>query len=103
MEKINWDNVPVEQVNPQMKRKFVHGEHIMIAQMEFEDGFLVPWHSHHNEQITSVIEGTIRFCFDDVEDTYTDLNAGDVIVIVPVVTAHVGWVVVIVGAGGDGS
>jgi len=28
----------------------------MIAKMEFEDGFTVPWHSHENEQITEVIE-----------------------------------------------
>jgi len=49
MGKINWNEVPEELVNPQMKRKFIYGEKIMIAKMEFADGFVVPWHSHENE------------------------------------------------------
>jgi len=81
MEKMNWNNVKVEQVNPKMKRQFIHGEKVMIAKMEFEDGFTVPWHSHENEQITEVIEGVLRFWFDDVEDNPIDLSSGDVIVI----------------------
>jgi quercetin dioxygenase-like cupin family protein len=53
----------------------------MIAKMEFEDGFMVPWHSHENEQITEVINGTLRFWFDDEEENPIDLSPGDVIVI----------------------
>jgi hypothetical protein len=45
MEKTNWDHIEVEQVAPKMRRQFVYGEKIMIAKMEFEDGFTVPWHS----------------------------------------------------------
>ncbi len=81
MEKINWNNILVEQVNPKMKRQFIYGEKIMIAKMEFEDGFTVPWHSHENEQITEVIEGVLRFWFDDKEENPIDLSAGDAIVI----------------------
>ena len=81
MGKINWSNVEVEQVNDKMKRQFIHGEKVMIAKMEFEDGFTVPWHSHENEQITEVIEGVLRFWFDDNEDDPVDLGPGDIIVI----------------------
>lgn len=81
MQKLNWKNVPVEQVNPKMKRQFIHGEKVMIAKMEFEDGFTVPWHSHENEQITEVIEGLLRFWFDDDEENHVDLSSGDVMVI----------------------
>ncbi len=81
MSKQNWQNVKTEQVNPKMKRQFIHGEKVMIARMEFEDGFTVPWHSHDNEQITEVIEGTLRFWFDDDENNPVDLTAGDIIVI----------------------
>jgi len=81
MEKINWNNIPVEQVNSKMKRQFIHGEKIMIAKMEFEDGFTVPWHAHENEQITEVIEGLLRFWFDDNEENTIDLFPGVVIVI----------------------
>lgn len=81
MEKINWNNIPAEQVNPKMKRQFIHGEKIMIAKMEFEDGFTVPWHSHENEQITEVFEGVLRFWFDDNEDNSIDILPGEVIII----------------------
>lgn len=81
MQKVNWNSVPVEQVNEKMKRQFIHGEKIMIAKMEFEDGFSVPWHSHENEQVTEVLEGTLRFWFDDEEEEYIDLTAGDSIII----------------------
>jgi quercetin dioxygenase-like cupin family protein len=81
MEKINWSNVHTEEVNPKMKRQFIYGEKLMIAKMEFEDGFEVPWHSHENEQITQVIEGTLRFWFDKDEEHYIDLFAGDSIII----------------------
>lgn len=81
MEKINWSDIKTEQVNSKMKRQFIHGEKIMIAKMEFEDGFIVPWHSHENEQVTEVLEGTLRFWFDDNENDPVDLNAGETIVI----------------------
>ena len=81
MQKINWNNIPVDQVNEKMKRQFIYGEKIMVAKMEFEDGFTVPWHSHENEQVTEVIEGTLRFWFDDNEEEHIDLMGGDSIII----------------------
>ncbi len=81
MEKINWSNIAVEQVNPKMKRQFIHGEKVLIAKMEFEDGFIVPWHSHDNEQITEVQEGVLRFWFDDDEDNFVDILPGETIII----------------------
>ncbi len=81
MSKINWNDVKEEQVNPKMKRKFIYGEKIMIARMEFEDGFTVPWHSHENEQITEVQQGTLRFWFDNDESKYMDLHPGDSVII----------------------
>ena len=81
MQKNAWKNVKVEQVNEKMKRQFIHGEKIMIARMEFEDGFTVPWHSHDNEQITEVQEGILRFWFDDNEAEHIDILPGEVIII----------------------
>jgi quercetin dioxygenase-like cupin family protein len=81
MSKINWDSIPSEQVNEKMKRKFIYGEKVMIAKMEFEDGFMVPWHSHENEQITEVFEGVLRFWFDHDEENYIDLLPGDSMII----------------------
>ncbi len=81
--KIHWDTVPTEQVTPKMERKIVYGENVMIARMKFKDGFLVPLHSHINEQITQVISGTIRFWFGADKAQVVDLNAGEVVVIPP--------------------
>ena len=76
LEKISWDTVPVETVNPSMERKIVSGEKMMIARMKFKDGFRVPLHHHVNEQITQVISGTIRFWFGENKDQEMDLTAG---------------------------
>lgn len=81
IKKINWDALPTEQVAPEMTRKMIYGEKIMIAKMTFQDGFIVPWHSHENEQLSEVISGTIRFWLDDNEEAYIDVHAGESLVI----------------------
>jgi quercetin dioxygenase-like cupin family protein len=81
IKKLNWDEIPIEEVTPLMKRQIVAGNKMMIARMKFKDGFLVPLHSHENEQITNVISGTIRFWFGENKEQEMELNAGDVIVI----------------------
>lgn len=81
LEKINWVNVPSEEVNPSMKRKIVSGEKLMIARMNFKDGFLVPLHNHVHEQVTQVVSGKMRFWFGANKEQTMDLNPGDVIVI----------------------
>lgn len=83
LKKINWDDVPTEEVTPQMHRKIVAGEKLMIAKMKFKDGFRVPLHSHENEQITEVISGTIRFWFGENREQEMDLHAGEMVVIPP--------------------
>ena len=81
IKKTHWDDVPTEQVTPKMERKLVYGEKVMVAKMKFKDGFLVPLHSHVNEQVTQVISGTIRFWFGANKEQLLDLNAGEVVVI----------------------
>ena len=81
VKKIHWDDIPTEQVTPKMQRKLVYGEKVMVAKMKFKDGFLVPLHSHVNEQVTQVITGTIRFWFGAEKEQIVDLNPGEVVVI----------------------
>ena len=81
IKKINWDDVPSEQVTPSMERKLIYGEKVMIARMNFKDGFRVQLHHHENEQITSVLSGTIRFWFGENKEHTMDLHAGDSVVI----------------------
>ena len=79
--KNSWGSVIEEEVNSQMKRKIIHGEKLMIVKMRFKDGFIVPMHSHINEQITQVNKGTIRFWLDSEESDPVDVNEGEFIII----------------------
>ena len=63
LQSINWDEVELESVNRSMKRRIVTGRNMTVARIYFKDGFTVPMHSHHNEQITQVIKGEMRFVF----------------------------------------
>jgi quercetin dioxygenase-like cupin family protein len=78
---INWDEVELETVNPQMKRRIVTGELMTVARIYFADGFVVPMHSHHNEQVTQVIRGRMHFVFGENRDREMELGPGDVVVI----------------------
>lgn len=64
-----------------MKRKMVSGEKTTVAQIALKDGFVVPMHSHINEQITQVISGKMRFVFGDEDGTEIVIGPGDVLVI----------------------
>jgi len=81
VEKINWDTVPQEEVNPSMKRRIITGKKMMVAKMNFKDGFVVPLHHHVHEQITQVVSGKMRFWFGANKEQQMDLEAGDVVVI----------------------
>ncbi len=83
IQSINWDAIELETVNPHMRRRIVTGERMTVARIYFNDGFLVPLHSHENEQITQVISGLLRFTFGDEHGETIDVGPGDVVVIPP--------------------
>jgi quercetin dioxygenase-like cupin family protein len=76
-----WEAIPLERVNEHMQRRIVTGELMTVAQIFMKDGFLVPLHSHVNEQITQVISGKMRFRFGADRATVRDLGPGEIIVI----------------------
>ena len=78
---IPWDEVELETVNPHMQRRIVTGERLTVARIYFKDGFLVPMHSHEQEQVTQVISGAMRFTIGEDRGRIVDLGPGDVIVI----------------------
>ncbi|MDP6653655.1 MAG: cupin domain-containing protein, partial [Gammaproteobacteria bacterium] len=73
----------LETVNESMQRRIVTGENITVARIYFKDGFTVPMHNHHNEQITQVIKGQMRFVFGGDDPKEMLLNPRDVVVILP--------------------
>jgi quercetin dioxygenase-like cupin family protein len=61
MKHINWDQIPAERVNDQFVRRIAWDGKVMIGRTDVEQGYLVPLHSHPNEQVTWVISGKWRF------------------------------------------
>jgi unsaturated pyranuronate lyase len=81
IETLHWDDVPIETVNPSMRRQIITGKLMTLARIYFTDGFLVPMHSHHNEQITQVISGLLRFRLGADGEETLDVGPGQVVVI----------------------
>jgi unsaturated pyranuronate lyase len=79
-----WEELPLEQLKPDLGRRLVTGERLMLAQVYLEKGAIVPRHSHENEQLTYVLEGTLRLWLgeDDDEEMF-DVRAGEVLHIPP--------------------
>jgi quercetin dioxygenase-like cupin family protein len=74
-----WDEVPKEAVNDELSRRLITGERMMIAQVYLDKGCVVPQHSHDNEQLTYILEGTLRFFLGEDEAEIIDVTAGDVL------------------------
>jgi quercetin dioxygenase-like cupin family protein len=56
-----WSNVPVEQLEPGVKRQMVVGASLMICRLQFEPHIVTPAHDHPHEQITLVERGRVLF------------------------------------------
>lgn len=76
-----WDAMPIEEVNPQIGRRLITGPRMMLAHVYLKKGAIVPRHNHHNEQLTYVLEGWLRFWIGEDEAEVVDVKAGEVLVI----------------------
>jgi quercetin dioxygenase-like cupin family protein len=76
-----WDKLPREELNPQLGRRLITGDRMMLAHVYLKKGAIVPRHSHHNEQITYILEGALRFTLGDGD--VVDVRAGEVLCIPP--------------------
>lgn len=74
-----WSDVPLETVTPMLDRKLITGDGMMIAQVFLKKGCIVPRHQHHNEQLTYILEGALRFYLGDDESRVQDVRAGEVL------------------------
>jgi quercetin dioxygenase-like cupin family protein len=73
-----WNDVEIEPLNPQIGRQMIVGTNIMVARVLLKKGALVPMHSHHNEQVTYILEGALRFTIEGKEIT---VHAGETLCI----------------------
>ena len=74
-----WDDLPREELSPEIGRRLITGEKLMIAHVYLKKGAVVPTHSHHNEQITYILEGALRFRLGEDESQHVDVAAGEVL------------------------
>src|SRR3954471_21726562 len=68
-----------EELNPETGRRLITGASMMIAHVYLKKGAIVPMHSHHNEQITYILEGALRFRLGEDESQHVDVAAGEVL------------------------
>ncbi len=86
---ISWKNVEHEHLNPLIDRELVVGDKIMLARVLMKKGAHVPMHQHHNEQVTYILEGALKFAIDGKEIV---VHAGEVLCI-PSNMPHEAWAV----------
>ncbi|HTJ26453.1 MAG TPA: cupin domain-containing protein [Candidatus Limnocylindria bacterium] len=77
-----WSQVEQEQLKGTITRRLITGDSMMIAEVLLKKGDEVPRHAHHNEQITFVLSGALKFVLGD-EQRETVVRGGEVLVIPP--------------------
>jgi quercetin dioxygenase-like cupin family protein len=77
-----WDDMEKETVTESISRRLVTGEGVMLAHVYLDKGARVPQHSHHNEQITYLLEGSLKFWIGEDRKEMV-LKAGEVLHIPP--------------------
>jgi quercetin dioxygenase-like cupin family protein len=74
-----WTDLPKEQLKPDLERRLISTERMMLANVYLEKGCFVPTHSHENEQLTYILEGLLRFCLGEDDSEIVDVAAGAVL------------------------
>jgi quercetin dioxygenase-like cupin family protein len=84
---IPWNTVEREKLNENIDREMLWTERLMLARVLMKKGTHVPRHYHHNEQVTYILEGALRFLIDGKEVV---VKAGEVLCI-PSNMPHEAW------------
>ena len=84
---IPWNQVQREALNDKIAREMVVGDKVMLARVFIKKGGHVPEHHHHNEQVTYILEGALKFAIDGQEVV---VKAGEVLCI-PANMPHEAW------------
>ena len=73
-------DIETKEIMPGFHGKMIHGETMTLAYWEVEEGATVPEHSHKNEQIMQVLEGTFEFTVNGLTKLY---KPNDLVIIPP--------------------
>jgi quercetin dioxygenase-like cupin family protein len=75
-----WNDIEVEHLSSLIGRQLIVGTNVMVARVLLKKGARVPLHSHHNEQVSYVLDGVMKFFLDQRE---VIVSAGEVLCIPP--------------------
>ena len=76
-----WEDMPKEELKPDLHRRLVTTERMMLAHVYLDKDCIVPQHSHENEQLTYILEGALRFHIGEDGAEEVVVRAGEVLVI----------------------
>jgi quercetin dioxygenase-like cupin family protein len=76
-----WDDLPADRPLPQLARRRIVGQHVMVAEVFLAKGCTVDAHAHGNEQVTMVMSGKLRLRVGEDGATLVEhvLGPGDVL------------------------
>ena len=77
--KFTWNDMPKERVTNRIDRRIVCGDGMMVAHVYLQKGAIVPAHAHHNEQLTYVLKGRLRFRVGDDFAQVVDVGEGEIL------------------------
>jgi quercetin dioxygenase-like cupin family protein len=78
MQATSWEKIEVEKLSNTITRQMLSGEHTTVARIFLARGAYVPRHEHVSEQFSLILEGALKFIFDDREVV---VGAGELIFI----------------------
>jgi len=76
-----WDDMPKEEVSDMIDRRIINGDRMMLTHVYLKKGCIVPQHSHENEQLTYILEGSLHFWIGDNGEQEVTVGPGEVLVI----------------------
>jgi quercetin dioxygenase-like cupin family protein len=71
-----WADLAQTPMTPQIKRRLVSGEKLMVVKLTLDKGAVVSSHHHPHEQMTIVLSGSLEF---DVDGEKQVVNSDEVI------------------------
>lgn len=79
--KQRWEDLPREQLKPDLGRRLIWGDRVMLAHVYLDRGCVVPKHTHESEQLTYILEGALRFWIGEDGAQELVVRAGEVLTI----------------------
>ena len=76
-----WDDLPKERLSGFLDRRIITGERGMVTHVYMKKGCLVPMHHHENEQLTYILEGSLKFWVGSEDAEPFVVHAGEVLVL----------------------